>query len=63
MTKFIEEYEYDENGNCIEFWYDSEGHLIHFKNSKGDEFWHDYDANGKLNISLIVMEIKFSKPE
>ena len=31
-----------------QYWrdYDSEGNLIHFKNSNGWEFWTDYDSEG-----------------
>jgi YD repeat-containing protein len=33
------------NGN--EYWYDSNGKMIHFKSSNGFKYWHEYDSNGK----------------
>ena len=33
------------DGNLYE--YDSNGKVIHYKNSSGFEIWYDYDSNGK----------------
>ena len=34
------------NGNLYE--YDSNGKVIHSKDSNGDEYWYDYDSKGNL---------------
>jgi YD repeat-containing protein len=32
--------------NDNESWYDSNGNIIHYKNSNGYEWWQEYDSNG-----------------
>ena len=36
--------------NKFEYWqeYDNKGHLIHYKNNKGEEYWQEYDDEGNL---------------
>jgi YD repeat-containing protein len=35
-----------ENGN--ESWYDSNGNMVHSKDSDGYESWREYDSNGNM---------------
>jgi YD repeat-containing protein len=34
--------------NNNEYWYDSNGNMIHYKHSNGYEWWKEFDSNGKV---------------
>ncbi len=48
LSEDIKERYKDPNENEVWSEYDTNGNLIHLKNSNGYEFWSEYDTNGNL---------------